>query len=34
MPNEDLAFEFGEMVFEETGKLVNLEKNLLEQGRE
>lgn len=34
MPNEHLTFEFGEMVFEERGKLVNLEKNLLEQGRE
>ena len=34
MRNEHLAFEFGEMVFEERGKLVNLEKNLLDQGRE
>ena len=33
MPNEHLAWHLnsnGEMVFEERGKLVNLEKNLLE----
>ena len=34
MPNEPLTFEFGVTVFEGREKLVNLEKNLLEQGRE